>query len=155
MICLVRFLVSLEQMGERAELESELTAMCGRIAELPRLERNEHLNALNFLVDFDLRAKNLAEAEELAVEVVRAGESILPPEQPEPRALPGVPGRLSLRREALRRVREPPAAVPDALPRHAGTRGGPTRACVDGSLAKVAVGAGRGALTLSGSKFLN
>ena len=82
MICLVRFFATLDQLGHRAELEAGLTTMCSTLAELPMLELDEHLNALKYVADVDLRWKNLAEAVPIAEEIVSVGEKRLSPNHP-------------------------------------------------------------------------
>ena len=82
LICLVRYLASLDQLGERPELESGATALCSALADLPKPEREDQLNALRFIADMDLRWRNLAEADAIATEIVAVGEAILPPNHP-------------------------------------------------------------------------
>jgi tetratricopeptide (TPR) repeat protein len=137
MLTVVRWLVSLDQLGERAELESGLTRMCTALAELPRLERDEHLNALKLLADLDLRWRNLAEAVPIAEEVVGEGERILSPGHPN---LARYRETLASCRLQQRRFDESEQLLRTCREFYVGTQGpaGPDTQRIDANLARVA-----------------
>jgi tetratricopeptide repeat protein len=134
--CLIHLFVVLDMLGQRAEVETGVTGLCTAIAALPRLERDEHLNALKYVAEMDLKWKNVAEAEPIATEIVRVAEEILSPNHPN---LMRYRETLASCRLYQRRFDESEELLRTCREFYAGTQGssGPDTQRIDANLAKV------------------